>query len=71
MAFEHRNNPGQGARIVSSIETLAFQLKFNKTKKEKQSVRLHGPYLMLNNLKKIFLRLRTRRTETLFLRAPR
>jgi hypothetical protein len=34
------NNPGWGIRIVSSIETPAFQLKFNKTTKEKQSGRL-------------------------------
>ncbi len=65
------NNPGQGARIVSSIEMPAFQLKFNKTTKDKQSGRLRGSYHMQNDIKKIFLVLRARGTEVLFLRAPR
>ncbi len=65
------NNPGQGTRIVSSIEMLAFQLKFNKTIKEEQSGRLCGPYLMQNNIEKFFLMLHARGTEALFLRMPR
>jgi hypothetical protein len=44
------NNYGQGTRIVSAIEMPAFQLKFNKTAKEKQLGKLPGPYLMQNNM---------------------
>jgi hypothetical protein len=73
--FNVENNPGQGARIVSSIESPAFQVQFNKTRvqNEKQSGRLRGPYLMQNNIDKIFLMLHARGTEALvfFLRARR
>jgi hypothetical protein len=35
--FNVGNNPGQGARIVSSIEMPAFQVQFNKTRVQRKS----------------------------------
>ncbi len=64
------NNPGQGTRIVSSIETPAFQLKFNKTTRKSNQ----GDCTVHNSCKttsKKILMLRARGTETLFLHVQR
>ena len=39
--FNIENNPGQGTRIVSSIELPAFQVQFNKTRVQRKSNQGH------------------------------